>query len=398
MGFSDTLPAPLSQGAGYGVLVGLGFGYCLLMLLCTYWLKQYNREDNRNIETFAVAGRKVGTGLTTTAVLASWLWPNAIAGSVVSTWNFGIAGSYWFGAGCIVQIAGFSLAAIQSKRRTPTVMTVLQVVKARYGTTAHIVFMVLCLANNLIAYVNMAIAASASITAITGVNTIAVLWLMPAAVCAYTLVGGLKSTFLADYLHTVSLLLTVLYLVSKTLASEEIGSIRGLYNLLIRAADANPVEGNREGSYLTLTSPNGLQFGVLHTLGNFGLVMMDSSYWQKAYAAGPANVVPGYLLAGLFYFAVPVLMGGVIGLAARGLSSVQSPIWPVKGRSLTDDEVNNGMPLAYTAYAVAGKGGSFAVLWLLYQAITSTVSAEFVASGSIVSQDLFHTYLYVNPP
>lgn len=188
MGFSDQLPAPLSRGAGYGVLVGLGAGYCFLMLLCTHWLKRYNGENNKRIETFAVAGRNVGTGLTTTAVLASWLWPNAILGPTVVTYNFGIAGSYWFGAGCVVQIAFFSLAAIQAKRRTPTVITPLQAVKARYGTVAHLIFMVLALANNLIAYVNMAIAASASISSITGVNTIATLWLMPFAVCAYTLV------------------------------------------------------------------------------------------------------------------------------------------------------------------------------------------------------------------
>lgn len=387
MGFTDTVPAPLSQGAGYGVLVGLGAGYAILMLLCTYWLKKFNGENNKSIETFAVAGRRVGTGLTTTAVLASWLWPNALLGATVTTWNFGFAGAYWFGAGCIVQIAFFALAAVQSKRRTPTALTVLQVVRLRYGALAHILYAILALANNLIAYVNMALASSATISALTGIDEMASLWLVPAATVFFVLSGGLKSTFLADYLHTASLLIIVLYLVCKTLANDEIGSINGLYKLVSSAAQIKPVDGNRKGSYLSLTSPDALKFATVHLLGNAGLVCLDDSYWQKAYAAGPENVVPAYLLGSFLYFWVPILLGGVMGLSAVGLSTSQASIWPVD-RPLTDSEVANGMPLAYTVYAVAGRAGCFALLWMIYQAVTSSTSAEFVASGTIFAEDL----------
>lgn len=107
---------------------------------------------------------------------------------------------------------------------------------------------------------------------------------------------------------------------------------------------------------------------TLFSSGNFGLVIMDSSYWQKAYSADMAAAVPGYIAAGILYFSVPALLGGVVGLAAVGLSNSNSPIWPAMGRVLSASELNNGLPLAYTAQAVAGKGGSVAVLILIFMA------------------------------
>jgi hypothetical protein len=38
----------------------------------------------------------------------------------------------------------------------------------------------------------------------------------------------------------------------------------------------------REGSYLTMWSLNGLVFGIINVIGNFGTVFVDQSYWQGA--------------------------------------------------------------------------------------------------------------------
>ncbi|KAN0062439.1 hypothetical protein ACQY0O_005327 [Thecaphora frezii] len=140
-----------------------------------------------------------------------------------------------------------------------------------------------------------------------------------------------------------------------------------------------------------MSSKGTVEFGILHTLANFGLVVMDSSYWQKAYSADIAAAVPGYILGGVRYFGLPWCIGTIMGLAAVGLQT--NPIWPAFGRALSTDEQNNGLPLAYTALATAGKGGAVAVVILIFMAVTSTTSAQLVAVSSIVSSDVFHTYL-----
>lgn len=129
--------------------------------------------------------------------------------------------------------------------------------------------------NNLIAVVNMFLGSSATISALTGMNTVAAIFLLPVGVCLYTISGGLRATFITDYLHTVALVIIAVYLTIKTITNPAIGSPRGLFDLVNAATPASPASGNQDGSYLTMASKGGLEFLVLHTLGNFGLVIMD---------------------------------------------------------------------------------------------------------------------------
>ncbi|PWN36841.1 uncharacterized protein FA14DRAFT_183221 [Meira miltonrushii] len=394
---SDTsIPAPLSQGWGYGVTVGFGLAFAIGMMGITEALKRSTGENNRHFETFAVAGRKIGTGLTATAVISSWAWSTALLSSSAITYNYGVAGAYWFAAGCLVQICFFALIAIQSKRRTPHAHTVLEVVRARYGTSAHLVYMVLCLITNIIAYVNMSLGASAAISALTGMNTVAAIFLLPVGVCLYTITGGLRATFITDYLHTVALLIICIYLIIKALTTEAVGSVDNLWRMVQEAAKIAPVKGNHNGSYLTMTSQDAIAFGTLHTLGNFGLVLLDSSYWQKAFSADVTAAAPGYILGGTLYFGIPWALGTVAGLAGLALQYTQSPFWPVHGRGLSERENADGLVLPYVGLATTGSAGAVAVVIVIFMACTSTISAQIVAVSSIISSDVFHTYIKKN--
>lgn len=49
-------------------------------------------------------------------------------------------------------------------------------------------------------------------------------------------------------------------------------------HLQVKAAN-KPVSGNQDGSYLTFFSSNGLTFGIINIIGNFGTVFCDQAYW-----------------------------------------------------------------------------------------------------------------------
>ncbi|KAE8211314.1 hypothetical protein CF327_g4914 [Tilletia walkeri] len=391
---SQAVPAALSQGWGYGVTLGFGIAFAIGMMGITHLLKKFNGENNSQFEYYATAGRNVGTGLTATAVISSWAWSTALLSSSVVAYNYGVGGSWWFAGGCLVQICLFAVLAIQSKLKTPHAHTILEVVRVRYGRTAHWVYMFLCLINNLIAVCNMLLGASAAISALTGMNTIAANFLLPLGVCLYTITGGLKATFITDWLHTVALLLIVVYLCVKTVTNpylNEGGGLDRFYELLVQAGKTSPIAGNHNGSYLTMTSRSAVEFGILHTLGNFGLVVMDSSYWQKAYSADIAAAVPGYIIGGILYFGFVWALGTVAGLGGVALTS--NPAWPAFGRMLNASELANGLVLPYSAQVVAGKGGAVAVVIVIFMAVTSTTSAQLVAVSSIISSDVYHTYI-----
>jgi Na+/proline symporter len=59
--------------------------------------------------------------------------------------------------------------------------------------------------------------------------------------------------------------------------SDQIGSFSKMHSLLTEAAKVAPVPGNKNGSYLTMRSRDGLVFGVINTVGNFATVFQDQA-------------------------------------------------------------------------------------------------------------------------
>lgn len=95
---------------------------------------------------------------------------------------------------------------------------------------------------------------------------------------------------------------------------KEIGSISALYDAVLKLSASGPVEGNYKGSYLSMTSKESLYFGIIHITTNFGIVIMNTVLWQKGFAADVAAAVPGYILGGNAYFAIPWAIGTLVGL------------------------------------------------------------------------------------
>lgn len=78
------------------------------------------------------------------------------------------------------------------------------------------------------------------------------------SVVIYTAVGGLKATFITDYIHTAIALILLIYFSLAVLTNEHIGGISGLYSK-VKAAD-DYIDGNYMGSLLTMKSRHGMLY------------------------------------------------------------------------------------------------------------------------------------------
>jgi Na+/proline symporter len=126
-----------------------------------------------------VANRNVGVGVTTSAVISSWLYSTALLGTSLLTYRYGLALAVWWGASASTMVCFLSLISIQAKRRAPNAHTLLKLVKVRYGTFAHILWIFLCLVNNILVFLTMLLGAAAAVTSLTGMNVIASTYLLP---------------------------------------------------------------------------------------------------------------------------------------------------------------------------------------------------------------------------
>lgn len=307
-------------------------------------------------------------------------------------YNYGVSGPFWYASGATVQILLFASIAIELKRRAPNAHTFLEVIKARFGTTTHIVFAVFGIMTNILVTAMLLTGGAAVISSLTGMNTVAACFLLPIGVIIYTMFGGIKATFLTDYVHTVMLLIIIMIFAMTTYAtSKTLGSPKAVFDLLVKAAADHPVEGNAGGSYLTMRSKEGAIFFVINIVGNFGTVFCDNGYYNKAIAASPVDALPGYIMGGLSWFAIPWLCATTMGLAALALET--NPAFPTYPNRMPAGDVSAGLVLPYAAVAMLGKGGAVATLLIVFMAVTSAMSSELIAVSSIFTYDIYQTYI-----
>ncbi|SCU89371.1 LANO_0D04632g1_1 [Lachancea nothofagi CBS 11611] len=385
------ITSPLPQSAGYAVVVGLGFVFAFGMILTTYMLKRYQKEIV-TAEEFATAGRTVKTGLIAAAVVSSWTWAATLLQSTSMVYRVGISGGYYYGAGACFQVIAFATLAIKAKQRAPNAHTFLEIINARYGKIAHITFLFFALATNILVTAMLLTGGSAVVSDLTGMDTIAACFLLPVGVIIYTLFGGIKATFLTDYVHTIVIIVIILTFAFTVYATDEsLGSPSKVYDLVRAAAAAHPIEGNAGGEYLTMRSKSGGIFFVINLVGNFGTVFLDNGYWNKAISASPAASLPGYVLGGVSWFAIPTLISTAMGLACVALES--NPKFPTYPNRLTADQVSAGLVLPSAAVTILGKGGAVAALIMVFMAVTSAMSAELISVSSIFTYDIYRQYI-----
>jgi Na+/proline symporter len=91
---SNSAGPALSQGVGYGVVLGVGTAFAVFMITLTYVLKRFNNEVQTS-EMFTTAGRSVKSGLVAAAVASSWTWAATLLQSTGVCYRYGVSGPFW---------------------------------------------------------------------------------------------------------------------------------------------------------------------------------------------------------------------------------------------------------------------------------------------------------------
>jgi len=372
----------LDESVGYLILIGVGILLASVVLILvkaeTKWL-----GTKKTFEWFSTAGRTVKTGLIVTSVVSAWTWAATLLQSSTVAYQYGVSGPFWYAAGASIQVVLFAILAIELKRKSPMSHTFPEMINARFGKSSHKVFLSFAFLTNIIVTAMLVLGGAAVVNALTGIDVYIAAFLIPIGVIAYTLFGGLKATFLAEYFNTAFIFVVVLIFVSAIyFTNDDIGGISGMFEKLSDAAILSPVEGNAAGSFLTLASVGALIFGIINIVGNFGTVFVDQSYWQRAIASRPRSVVPGFLVGGLAWFAIPFALATTLGLAAVAVNLELTPL-----------EISSGLVAPLAAAHILGDVGAILMLTVLFTAVTAAGSAQLISVSSLITYDVFRTYV-----
>jgi len=213
----------------------LGFGIFFSIFTTTLvYMDQRYVGTNISSEFFNTAGRTVKTGLTAAVIVSQWTWAATLLQSSNVAYQYGVSGPFWYASGATIQVLLFGILAIQVKRFAPTAHTVCEIIDARWGPTAHKVFIYFCFLTNIIVTSMLILGGAATVNALTGMNTAVAGFLIPIGVIAYTMAGGLKATFMASYIHTAIIFVILLTFIMLVYASgeEPLGSPGAVYDQL----------------------------------------------------------------------------------------------------------------------------------------------------------------------
>ena len=385
---------PLPEAIGWVICLAIGCFFAALVAGLVYLAERggnASQQTGNNSEMYSTAGRTISAGLTAADVVSKWTWAATLLQSSNVAWVYGVSGPFWYAAGATIQVLLFAILAIEIKRKCPAIHTMLEIVLVRWGTPAHLTFLCFGLMTNLIVTAMLILGGAATISALTGMSTYAASFAIPVPVMVYTAFGGLKGTYYASFTHTAVIFIALLIFLWKIYAGpSDIGSTDKMHSNLICASyrqAAGEANGtwNFQGQYITMRSTGGLMFGIINTVGNFGTVFVDQSYWQGAIACKPSATYRGYLLGGMAWFAIPFSMATALGLAARALDL------PISAA-----ESGNGLVPPAVAVHLMGQGGAFLVALQLFLAITSTANSEQLAVASLFSYDVYKRYMNPN--
>lgn len=348
----------LTPSVGYLVL----FVFGVLFTGITVFI-QRRQGKAMTAEQYSTAGRSVGVGLASASIVAAWTWAATIMMSSSTGYQYGISGPFWYAAGATIQILLFAIVAIHLKRKAPNAHTFLEFIGQRFDKRNHKLMLVFALMTNIIVTSMVILGGAITLNQLTGMNLYLAAFLIPLTFTIYTVIGGLKASFIADYLNTILIFVILAIFAAVLYFKFGIDSVyEGLRNL------------PETKQMLTMASIPGLLFGMINIIGNFGTVFVDQAYWQRAIASKDSGASKAYIYGGLTWFAIPFAVATILGVGAAGLGiSVSSP-----------DAV---APLM--ASHILGSVGSILFLAMLFMAVMSTGAAELTAITNIIVTDIY---------
>ncbi|KAF9038370.1 Na+/solute symporter [Hymenopellis radicata] len=388
---SRAFDAPLPQSYGYGIVLGLGFAFAFIQLALTY--VQSRRTVKLTSEEFSTASRSLKPGLVAVGITSAWTHATTLLQSSVGVYQYGVSGAWWYAASSTVCIAIMAALAAKVKMNANGAHTFLEIVETRFGKGTHMVFAFYAFLCALLTGANVLLGSSTTIHTLTGMPIEAVMFLTVTSIILYVRSGGVRASFVMDYLHTMIMFIIIWVLCFTVYTKgDELGSPGAIWDIL---RDVPVLKaGNFKNSYFTMRSNQGIIFGANNLVGGSSAVFCNQAYWQRAISSSPKSTTKAYMLGGLTWFSIPLVLGTALGLSSRALTGFES--YPTYPYVLTTAQQSSGLPAAAAAVALMGKGGAVCLVLMLFMAITSAVSAELVAIASLISYDVYRTHFKPN--
>ncbi|CAC5371242.1 DUR3 [Mytilus coruscus] len=368
------------------MLLGFG-GLSLLLAIIRNTIRRIVYHDSNSLDSVFDAGGRVTLGLTAVTVVSQLLWPADFLQTATNITKYGLGGSLFFSIGVVTGIQMFPLLSITLKTRAPGAKTFLQIVYARFGKPAHIMFCCVALFTNMIVIMALTIAAKTAIVGLVkDISDEMLLIILAVLFGSYCLIGGLGTTFYISYFNTALTFISVMVFVFSitTTDSDSPASTHHMYKAL---SCLKGPDGNSQNSYLTFRSRPSLLFGVILFFSQTTFNFCDQATWQSRIAAKPEQGAIGFILAAFLWFGISVTITLTSSFTYLSMSYQNGT------ELLGTNDIEKGFITPFVMEKLMGSSGAYLLITMLTMALMSTGSGEVMAISSIIVYDIYKVYI-----
>ncbi len=267
---------------------------------------------------FLVAWRDVPWPLAAPSIAASWIWAPALFVSVQKGYELGLPGVFWFTAPNILALVIFAVLAPRVRGLIPGGYTLPDWIRYRLGSDAvHKVFLVPFAWYQVMAVTVQIFVGGLMLNYLTGIPLNFLMILLLVLCLTYSLISGLRASIVTDFVQIILILIGVLLI--PPWVAIRVG-IPAVVNGL----------GGLAGNTNIFDPGVAFSFGIVTSIGLLAGSICDQQFWQRAFAIRPKDLVASYVVAGLLFGIVPILLS-ILGFAG---ASPDLGISPPRGTDL----------------------------------------------------------------
>ncbi len=339
----------------------------LLGIFSLIWiiLGWYLGRNNRDVDDFMLAGRKVGIAMATATAMATWVTSNTTMVAPQLAYQMGIWGMIGYSLGSVGLLL-FAPMAARIRDLMPSAYTSGDFIRLRYGVTAWRVFLVISLVYGAGWLVSLAMAGGILIEALSGIDYWIGMTVILFICVLYTLMGGLKAVIGTDFIQTLIIITGVVILAVFTMNAVGFDEIH-----------ESLMENRPE--LLNLAMPAAIMFLFNNLLFGMGEIFHSNVWWSRAFAFGKGVGFRAYLLSGFFWMPIPIA-AGFVALAA-----------PALGLNVPSPDMVGPM----VAAKLLGKVGAVTVFIVVFSALASSLDSLLAATGDLIAEDIYKKH--INP-
>lgn len=350
----------ISQTAGYWLIIGFGVS----MILLTYFASRSERWMKSGTG-FLVAWRDVPWPLAAPSIAASWIWAPAMFVSIQKAYELGLPGIFWFTAPNIMALVVFAWLAPRIRAIIPGGYTLPDWIRYRLGSeTVHKVYLVPYIWYQIMAVTVQIFVGGLMLNYLTGIPLNLLMVLLLALTLTYGAISGLRASVITDFVQMAFIIAGVLLVPPWVAAKVGLDAVaRGM--------------GGLAGKTNIFDPQVAFSFGIVTSIGLIAGSISDQQYWQRAFAIKREHLVRSYVMAGIMFGIVPILLSILGFVAANPEIGIAMP-------------TGTGLPMIGIEVVVRILplwAGIFFVIMLLC-GLMSTLDSAMCAASSLYAIDL----------